>query len=164
MKKESTNQIFQPLMDWWVAGLVLLLIALFSAAIPVFIAGAFPTWEMVVIVLFIVMLILYIADIAFFSYYQLDEKGLTIVSQMRHIVFPYRNIIEVKPGNISGLFSFGGKKRFALSARCYVIRLQHEEWKAITVSPVAKDQFLNHLLEHIDQERSSRATIERRKK
>lgn len=165
MKNPRKNvQQFRPLMDWWLAGSVLLLIALLTAAI--FFTAALHESRVftVIAIVVLVICILYLADIGFFSYYQLEEDGLSIISQMRHAYFPYRDMIEIKPSNFFGLISFGSRKRFALSNRCFLIKLRRGHWRSITVSPAERDAFLNTLLTHIETERSSRATVERQKK
>jgi hypothetical protein len=165
MKSSPTKpQAFRPLIDWWVMGAMLLLIAFLAAAIPLIAIVAQSTILTVIAIVVLAGTILYIVDVGFFSYYVLDDNALTVVSNIRHAIFPYRDMTDIKPSNVMGLFSFAGKKRYALSARCFQIVLRKGYWKSITVSPADRDFFLNSLISHIDRERSSRATIERSKK
>lgn len=158
------TQVFRPLIDWWVVILVLLIIAILSSAIPLLIVVAATPLLIALVIAFLILTILYIADIGFFSYYLLEDEGLSIVSNIRHLTFPYRDMTEIKPSGFLGLISFAGRKRFALSSHCFAISLRKGYWKTITVSPAERDYFLNTLISHIDRERSSRATVERSKK
>lgn len=157
-------QVFRPLVDWWVVILILLVIVILSSAIPLLLVVATSPILMAGVIVFLILTILYIADIGFFSYYLLEDDCLSIVSNIRHLTFPYRDMTEIKPSNFMGLISFAGRKRFALSTHCFAISLRKGYWKTITVSPVERDYFLNALISHIDRERSSRATVERSKK
>jgi len=161
MRHPAKGMIFAPLMDWWVAALVLILIAIITAAIPVFMSLELSSWVRAATVVVLTATILMIVDAAFFSYYALTEEGLVIASQLRHADFAYRDITAITPSGLRGLVSFRGQKRFALSRRCYILNLRKGSWKRISISPAQRDTFIGMLLEKVDLERSSRANVAR---
>lgn len=161
-KKGSTS--YAPIMDWWVAGFTLLVIAVLSASIPVLINATIPGYQIALGVLGVLAFIAYIADTIFFTYYQLDDEGLTVSTQLKHFHVAYREMREIRPIGFRALITNRKRKRFALSTKAVELKITDHHWPAITLSPHDRESFLNHLLEHIDIERSSRATIERKKK
>lgn len=157
------RQIFLPGMSWWVAVLVFAIIFLFILGIPFYIWSINNIYERLFAALVIVFLILYIVDSAFFTNYELTPDHLLINSQFRLLIIPYRDIRELKKGNLLGLFSFGKRKRFALSSNCLYLYISNSPWELISLSPKNQTDFTEQLLQHIDRERDSRATIIKRK-
>lgn len=147
-------------MDWWVAIGIMLALVVLLASVPRIIWSGLNTWSIMVTVLTLVFFVLSLVDVAFFTYYIIDDQGLTITSQLRHYVLPFTSMTAVRSVGARGLFSFGSRKRFSLSAHGYDIALEDCSWKVISVSPELKDQFLDTLLTRIDIERSRHATIE----
>jgi hypothetical protein len=145
-------------MDWWVALLVgMVIVALGSGILMVLWWSGIPKIAGVVTALILAAAIVYIVDIAFYSFYALDDKGLSVMSHLRHAFFPYRDMRALQPGGVMALFSFSHKKRFALSRRNVIIKIVNSHWKTISVSPEARDEFIHTILERIDHERSARA-------
>ena len=151
-------------MDWWVALGICFLIFFLIACIPLISWQESSVSIKVLSSLAVILFILYIIDLGFFTSYELTSKGLLIRSQMREFFFPYRNIKELRRGNITGLFSFGQRKRFSLSANNLFIIVSNAPWKIITLSPKNQQEFTNELLKKIDEERESRATIIKNKR
>lgn len=156
LSKEAVG--FTSAMDWWVAVVVFLILALLAVCIPLAIwkGGSLITSGLSVI--FLVALFLLIADKAFFTSYVLREDGLLIHGQIRKILIPYRSMRSITKGGILGLMGGMGRKRFALSSDCLIIQLADYEWKRISVSPCERERFLSELLTRIDGERSARSS------
>jgi|GEM_PF-3827038 len=151
-------KVFRPLLDWWVAAIVGLFIIVMLASIPLVLWS--PDINRIVGIvsaLVLLAMIIVVVDTVFYTLYVLDNEGLTVVSHLRHSVFPYRNMRALKPGGFVSLISFATHKRFALSRKNVIIKLANEHWKGISVSPKETDAFVNYILERIDQERSHRA-------
>lgn len=155
---------YKVLMDWWVAVLAIIFLSLFVVAVPLLFHSDLTWWKIALTAAFAVGAVLYLVDILFFTYYSLEEEGLVITSQLRHFLFPYRSMTRIRQGNIMGLVSFGHRRRFALSAHCYYIDLENQEWRVISISPRQRDIFINQLLQNIDKERSKRATVDASRK
>ena len=156
-KKILTSEKFHPSMDWWVAILFIGLAAVLVASYPVILYQPMPVPLKLFGVIGLTLSLLYILDIAFFTSYYFGKEQLWVVRWFRSIPFSYRLMKDVAPGNIFGLFSFGTRKRFALSGNCLVIRMNEGTWKSITISPKDKQKFINILLQHIENEKSHRA-------
>ena len=159
--KTSKNQeatLFRPLMDWWVAVIVVVVIlALGSGILMVLWWTSIDRAAAIITALVLAAAMIFFIDIGFYSVYILDDEGLTISSHIRHVHFAYRNMRSLQPGGLGALFSIPTRKRFALSRKNVIIKLVNSPWKAISVSPVARDSFVNTILERIDDERSKRA-------
>lgn len=153
------NHIYIPTMDWWIMLVVCFLILLFLIAIPFFISQPLSTSEKIIASLGLVLTILYLVDVTFFTTYRLESDRLVIQNQIRSVSYYYRTIIKMHPGKFRNLFSWGKFKRFGLSANCLVIVTEAEFWPIFCVSPKDKQTFINDLLQHIDQERTSRAVL-----
>ena len=151
---------YRPLMDWWVAGVVALLLCLLLAMLPSILWSSLPAWQTAVMALCLVAIILYVIDSAFFTSYYLKDSGLVIVSQLRQYCFPYRSMRTIRSSGLRGLFSFGQRKRFSLSSCGYEILLDGLAWKIVSVSPKERDRFIAALLTRIDDDRSKRVTID----
>ena len=164
MQKESEIYSFNPVMDWWVAAIVIVFLGMILFSIPVLIWSNLPLFSTVVSVAFLIASFLMLIDRFFFTKYTLHEHGLIVQGQMRHILFPYRSMKTIQNGGVKGLISFGSRKRFALSSNCLIITLQNQDWKTISISPKAKQEFLDILLSNIDHERSTRASASHKKK
>lgn len=150
---------FRPLIDWWVLVILSALILMFVSIIPVALWMTTLSVPMTILLVIIAIgLALYFIDMTFYSMYVLQKDALHIVSNLRHAVFPYREMRALKPGGIAALFSRGVHKRFALSRKNVIIKLAEGRWSTISVSPQDKDRFLHTILERIDSERSSRAS------
>jgi hypothetical protein len=160
MKKESSEKhvIFKPMMDWWVAILVGLILLIVGLSIPMVIWQDLPLIATAPAVIFLIITFLLIVDRAVFTKYSLEKDGLRIYGQIRHTFLPYRNMKTIRNGNVLGLFSTSKQKRFALSANCFIISLQGLDWQRVSVSPEHRQAFLDALLENIDHERSTRAS------
>ena len=160
MKKEAPSQaIFAPAMDWWLAAAVFFVIVLLISCIPIIAWQPLLPEYKVLAVCALIITLLYLIDLAFFSRYFLEKDGLLIRSQLRSSFFSYREMLEIRPGGITGLISRGNLKRFALSANCLVINLKPgASWRRITVSPKDSQGFVNQLLQRIDRERTHRAS------
>lgn len=156
---------FRPLMDWWVAlGVGIALVALLVAIPRLFmVGGGFQVYTVVAIAA-IAAMVLYLVDIAFYSFYVLADDELLIVNHLRVVHIPYRSMTALQPGGFLALFSFGSRKRFALSRKNVIIKLSHGMWRSISVSPVRQEDFVRKLLERIDAERSHRAARLRKQK
>jgi len=118
-------------------------------------------WIGLVSALVLVGMLIWFIDGIFYSFYVLDNEGLMVVSHLRHLSFPYRNMRTLKAGGAISLISYASYKRFALSRKNVIIKLANEHWRAISVSPKDRDAFINHILERIDHERSRRAARQR---
>jgi len=149
-------------MDWWLLIPVGFLLVCLVLMIPALTYLSLSIQVQVVASLLIIITVLYIVDTAFFTYYQLEKENLIVVSQLRHLEFPYRDMREVRPIGLKGLFSWRSRKRFSLSLHAYQIILRKGAWKSITISPAERDIFINQLTEHVDQERSRRVTIHKK--
>lgn len=151
--------IYRSKMDWWVLVLVVCLLLALIAYIPMLIWAAVSVSMTIVSVLVLLAIILYICDIAFFTRYILNQDGLVIANEIRHLYYPYRQMEKIKMGGIGSLFSRLNLKRYALSSDCLVIYNNQAGWKRISISPVKKEDFLDKLLYHIDLERAGRVSI-----
>ena len=156
--------VYTVLMDWWVATVVLLFLAVFVVAVPYLLWSKLSWLVIAVTIGFALFVILYVVDVMFFTYYYLDTDALIITSQLRYFSFPYRTMTKIKRGNVFSLLSRGGHRRFALSTHCYTIQMEGAPWNTISVSPKEQDKFMNRLLHNIDIERSRHATIDAPKK
>lgn len=161
-QKQTIIKGYKPMMDWWVAGIVLIVLAILFVmlVITIFSSGTFFSKLIIEIVVF--LMFIYVVDVAFFTSYFLDEEGLVINNQLRRMVFPYRKILKMEKGGAAGLWSFGSKKRFALSRKSVYVYLNGAHWNRVSLSPVQRDDFMDNLLKNIEIERSSRATIVRK--
>jgi len=158
VRKPAEPNAYRIAMDWWVIiPLSILLIALI-AIIPMLTVLDISLIARIFAGGVVAFTFLYIVDSAFFTYYLLTDAALVVVSQLRHFEFPYRAMREVRPIGLRGLFSFRSRKRFATSARGFQITLHGERWKNITVSPLERDTFIRELMEHVEADRSERAT------
>lgn len=151
-------------MDWWVATLIVFGLAGMVLSIPVIIAGVNSVPSVVVLVAFLIGNFLFLVDKAFYTAYFLEEDALVIAGQLRKIVIPYRVMGKVTPGNTFGLLSIAGRKRFALSGKCIYVTLQGTNWKRISLSPERRDEFVNLLLEKIEESRPVKVTFNQLKK
>ncbi|MBU6388900.1 PH domain-containing protein [Patescibacteria group bacterium] len=162
MKSEKTVRgYFYPVMDWWLMVFCLLFLLFLIIAIPTVIWRGSIWWHTLLFIVALIGLALYVIDAMFFTKYQLQENGLAVYSQLRYFYFPYREMKSIQPGGLLHLFSFGRRKRFALSSNCLAISLAKGDWRVISVSPSDRQEFLNILLHNIDRERSKRATVSR---
>jgi hypothetical protein len=154
----AAPQVFRPVIDWWVAAIVVFLIIVVAAGIPLVLWSAPITrWGGLLVALVLAAYVLYLIDLAFYSVYILDNNELIITSHLRHAAFPYRLMRALQPGGFWALFSVAHQKRFALSRKNVIIKLASGPWKTISVSPRDRDAFINQILERIDHERSRRA-------
>jgi hypothetical protein len=161
MKKGKLSQqegVFLPVMDWWIAALISVLLVILVAAIPLLIWEPIHLAEKIIGVSGLFIVILYLVDVTFFTHYILGEDELFITSQLREMRIPYRTMKTIRPGGIGALFSMGKHKRFSLSARGLTIQLSQGHWKYISISPQHQQKFLDHLMTLIDNERSGRAS------
>ena len=142
------------------AACALLLVFFLVAAIPLLLWSQVPFWESGITALCTAIVVLYTIDTCFFTTYRLDQDDLVITSQLRHFSFPYRAMVRIQPAGLLGLVSVGRRRRFALSTRCYAISLHDNLWTTITISPANPNQFIEQMLHKIDEERSSRSTVE----
>lgn len=162
MKKTESSQSakdYSPAMDWWVALGVFFLLTFLFVSMPFILWYDLPWSYKLMAVLGLIGMFLYLTDLSFFTKYRLEKEGLVIKSQIRRLLFSYRDMEEIKLGNIWGLFSLGKRKRFALSSKCLSIRLRRGIWKVVTISPKEQQEFLDELLKRVDNERSRRATL-----
>lgn len=157
------ENVFIPVMDWWLAILIVILLgALVIGLITV--VWQPMVWKLKIIAtLSISFCILYVLDLAFFMSYRLEKNGLVISNQLRQITIPYREMRELRPGNFWYLFSYAGKKRFSLSANNLLIKTSSEIWQTVSISPKHRQEFINMLLHRIEEERSSRASLLKKK-
>lgn len=161
-QKLPIEKSYKPVMDWWVAGMVFVILALLLSmlAITIFNPGVILSKLIIIIVVF--FMFLYVVDVAFFTSYHLTEEGLIINNQLRRVVFPYRKISKMEKGGFGSFWSFGSKKRFALSWKSVYVYLNGAHWGRVSVSPEQRDDFMENLLKNIELERASRATIIRK--
>lgn len=159
-RKKRQTERYGPLMDWWIAVLVFLLVGLLLAMLPQIVWSALPAWQAAITVLCIAVFILYVIDSAFFTSYYLKDSGLVIVSQLRQYKLPYRSMRTIRSSGLRGLFSIGWRKRFSCSASGYDILLDGQAWRVISVSPKERDKFIAALLTRIDDDRTNRVTID----
>lgn len=162
MKKIGNSQPekdYSPAMDWWVALSVFFILTFLFVSIPFILWYDLPWSYKLLAVLGLIGMFLYLTDLSFFTRYRLGKEGLIIKSQIRQLLFSYRDMEEIKLGNVWGLFSLGKRKRFALSGRCLSISLRRGIWKVVTISPKEQQEFLDELLKRVDSERSRRATL-----
>ncbi len=159
MPKHFKPVFFRPFMDWWVGGLLLVFLSILAAGIPMIIwyGNISPAFTGLAVAGIIASL-LYFVDLGFYSYYVLEENELIVTSHLRQFSFPYRAMRELRPGGLGALVSMGRRKRFALSRKNVIIKLQDGPWHTISVSPKEKDYFISQILDRIDHERSSRTT------
>ena len=154
---------FRPSLDWWVIGVVGALLAVLVAAIPTVLwtqqVSEPVTWISVIVV---IGLILYFIDLTFYMVYILEEDSLVITSHFRHLRISYRMMRSIQPGGLTGLVSFFGHKRFALTGKNVIIKLAPGFlWRSVSVSPQQEHVFIETLLARIDHDRSSRAARSR---
>ena len=159
-KKSRPSQMYQPVMDWWIAVATFFLLGLLLAMLPSIIWSSLPGWQIAVVTLCIAMIILYIIDSAFFTSYYLQDKGLLVISQIRQYQLPYRSMTAIRSSGFRGLISLGRRKRFSFSTSGYDILLEGSAWRVISVSPKERDRFIESLLTRIDDDRSKRVTID----
>lgn len=152
-------KVYVPIMDWWVLLVVSFICLIGLVGIPMVIWQPLTFLQSLAALLIIIITVLYVVDIAFFTSYYLEEEGLAVVSQMHYALFPYRTMSQIQQGGAWGLISMGKKKRFALSSRCLQIKLTHGPYSLITVSPTESQEFVEELLQRIDNERSARASV-----
>jgi len=165
MKKAIHDQLkalpelrFRPAMDWWVLLAALAFLLLLFSMVPVTLWYSTSSVLMKTITTVIVLgMLIYLVDVFFYSSYILNADGLIISGNLRHVVIPYRSMRELKSGGIRSLVSLGRHKRYALSRRSIVLKLNHEHWGSISLSPKHKDAFITALLQRIDLERAQRA-------
>jgi len=146
VQRRHSVERYRPTLDWWVAVLVGLVILIFLASIPFLLASSTGTPAKIIATLGVIFVILYMIDLSFFCTYILAAEELQIVSQLRSHRFAYKDMTGLRSGNMFGLISVPGKKRFALSANCLVISMTGNQWKKITVSPSARDRFIESLV------------------
>jgi hypothetical protein len=159
----KNNMCFRPLMDWWVAALLVSFLAIIIAAIPMVLWLGGVTALHLGAALVIAATALYFIDIGFFMTYELGEQGLVVHRHVGSVTYSYRSMHSLKRGSVRHLFSFGKHKRYSLSANCLVIMLNQGAYTTISVSPMLQQEFIDHILQKIDKERSSRATIARKR-
>ena len=161
-RKRRTLQpsAYRVIMDWWVAAGVISSVLLLVAILPILMWSGLPFMVTLISVLVVSFTLLSFVDVAFFTYYVIDDEGLVVTSQLRRYVLPYSSMTAVRSVGFKGLFTIAGRKRFALSGHGYDIALDGASWKVVSVSPELRDQFLDTLLNRIDNERSQHATVE----
>ena len=153
-KRTTEPERYAPMLDWWLAILVGLLIIVLLASIPYLMFSDVGVYAKIVASVAMMLTVLYIIDLTFFSNYYLTPDGLVVISQLRRHHFPYEHMKELRPGGFFGLITVPGKKRFALSTNCLVISMSDGQWKKITVSPKARDRFLDSLISRTNGLRS----------
>jgi hypothetical protein len=146
-------------MDWWVAALAFLLVAMLLAALVSVVQASLSWWEMLLAVGGVIVFLAGFIDSAFFTTYVINDDALVVASQLRHFILPYRSMVTVRQSGVWGLFSFGYRKRFALSAHGYEIVLADQAWRVVSFSPNDREHFIEELLSRVDRERSKRATV-----
>lgn len=154
------SSAYRVVMDWWVAVGVIFVLLFLIGSLPLIMWSGLPVLVVLSSVLIISFSVLSFVDVAFFTYYLIDDQGLVITSQLRRYVLPFSAMTTVRSVGLKGLFTVAHRKRFALSARGYDIALEGAAWKVVSVSPELQDQFLDTLLSRIDLERSRHATFE----
>ncbi len=165
MKQRAQKQLealpglrFAPAMDWWVLLLaVTFLIGLFLLVVSTIWYSVGSPALKTVTALALLVTIIYLVDVFFYSSYILNAEGLIIHGNLRHVLIPYRSMRELKSGGLRALVTIARHKRYALSRRNIVIKLQNEAWSSISLSPKHKDAFITALLQRIDLERAQRA-------
>ena len=145
--------LYSVLLDWWLAVVAFLVIAVLLVTIPTIATSKLSWWAMLLGILASLAAILYIVDTLFFTAYQLTRDSLVVTSQLRRYRFPYKDLGPVRQGSFWSLISFGRHKRFALSHTCYVIELRSEGWHSLSVSPRLRDEFLTRLTDSIERSR-----------
>jgi len=162
MQHEATPKrpvVFRPLMDWWVAIGIVIMLCVLILSIPAVIWYGPVMWLNLLAACIIVISALYIIDIAFFSLYQLGKDGLLIHRHIGSVLVPYRYMRSLKRGNVRDLLSMGATKRYALSTNCLTISLSQGHYRRISISPLHQQEFINEILHRIDHERASRAAL-----
>lgn len=156
-------RVFRPVLDWWVAAGVVVLLLMLVASIPrvVWLSDGLTAMGVGAAVL-LVLFIAYMVDVVFYSLYVLDKDQLVVVNHFRTAHVPYRDMAALQPGGVRSLVSFSNHKRFALSRKNVIIKLSRGQWRSISVSPERRDDFVRILLERIDAERSGRVARSRR--
>ena len=150
---------FVPVIDWWVITLIVILLFILISAIPFLLWQPLGWQAKVVGSLGLLCVILYFIDTAFFTVYQLTDEGIVINNQLRETTVPYRAIKSIRPATVFNLFSFAKHKRFSLSGQALILHLEGHDWRTISVSPHERQRFLDHLLNRIEIERSSRSAV-----
>ena len=139
------GRLYAASLDWWLAGLGILVMLAELTAIPFLASSHLRLWAMLFAIFCLLIFALYLIDTLFFTAYELTDDGLAIVSQLRRYCIPYEHIRSLRPGGLRGLISGGGLKRFSLSAHCYYLELEDEPWRRISISPRLADTFLAKL-------------------
>lgn len=158
LHSKQKTLVFRPLMDWWVALLVLGFELILLVSIPMTFSLLGLSVQSIVTVLFLLGAIIYSVDIAFYSVYLLDKEGLVISSHFRQASFPYRSMSDIRHGGVNALLSWSKRKRFALSRRNLVIRLRYGHYRIVSVSPQNQEAFLREIIDRVDQERTKRSS------
>lgn len=158
----SSQQAYVALLDWWLAAAGCLVIGLMLVGIVHVASAGMGAWPTAVGIALFFAGILYLVDTLFFTTYLLTAQALVVTSQLRRYVFPYRDMLKIRPAGISGLISFQGRKRFALSRAGFIISLRSGTWRTISVSPRSQEEFLDRMLRNIEGERSRRASVDER--
>ena len=160
MNGESTvtRVRFKPLMDWWVAILVSILVLVFVMMIVLMSLRVHQMSSLLIIIGGIILTILYIVDKAFFTSYLLLNDGLVISNQFMEVQIPYRDMRSLRHGSVFSLWSLGKHKRFALSARNIILDLNDGAWRTISLSPHKEQDFINQILKNIDTDRTLRTS------
>ena len=162
-KQDPIIKTYKPIMDWWVALIVFIVLAMLVMMIFSFAISPADVFIKILIIFIILWMILYTVDVAFFTVYFLEEDSLVIENQLKKSIFPYRNIEKMEKSGFMGLFSHGSKRRFSLSKKGVYVYLNKSHWKRVSLSPVDREDFMESLTKNIEIERSSRATIVRKR-
>ncbi len=160
---QPASKFYRAHVDWWVQVGALVLIVFFLVTVPYSLWASSPIWQRALIAGVSLIIVTSIVDKVYFTIYELGDESLSVHTQLRRLNIPYREMREIVPTGAKALFTTKRRKRFALSLHNLTVKINDPLWDEISVSPQHSHYFLEQLLAKIDQERSRRATVSRKK-